>query len=52
LQSENDVEYVDDDILDQLEHVNNIAGEESDDDFRTMKESDIGSEDQNLYDDG
>jgi ribosome assembly protein SQT1 len=50
--SENDVEYLDDELLEQMDQMDNIGGQESDDDFATMKESEIADEDQMLYGEG
>lgn len=41
------VEYVDDDLLEQMD-----GGSEGTDDFATMKESDIGESEQNNFEDG
>ena len=42
-ESEGDVEYIDDELIDEMD---NDDVEESDDDFKTMKESDFGEDDQ------
>jgi len=46
-----DVVYVDDEVLENMDLQEEYA-EESDDDFKTMKESEIGEDDQLLYQDG
>ena len=47
-ESEGDVEYVDEDLLDIMDQQPEMLGEESDDDFKTMKESEFGDEDQEM----
>lgn len=46
-ESEGDFMYVDDEFLEQMDN-----DQEEEDDFKTMKESDLGSEDQNAFMDG
>ena len=43
------VEYVDDELIDEMDQDDEIA---ESDDFKTMNESEIGDQDQMLYDEG
>ena len=51
-ESEEDVEYVDEDILENMDLQSEQMPEESDDDFKTMKESELGDEDQMMFGEG
>lgn len=51
-ESEEDVEYVDEDMLENMDLQPEQMPEESDDDFKTMKESELGDEDQMMFGEG
>ena len=51
-ESEEDVEYVDEDVLENMDLQSEQMPEESDDDFKTMKESELGDEDQMMFGEG
>lgn len=47
-ESEGEIEYIDEELLDEMD--NDDQPQESDDDFKTMKESDFGEDDQQYMD--
>ena len=50
-QSEGDIEYVDDDLIDEMDH-DDMEGESDGSDFKTMKESEFDEDEAANFNDG